>query len=148
MEPAVSAGAAPSRDASLPIAPSALGAHVVSFSLQEDPDLPVPVARVLRRERPHVGHHQGISNGEPRLVPQRRAGDRQQGARAAARQAARPSERNLPRARVRLPFFRVISLSTSISRSRSATIFFSRPFPVSICRSRLPSAGSKVPTRL
>jgi hypothetical protein len=32
-------------------------------------------------------------------------------------------------ARVRLPFFRVISFSTSISRSRSATIFFSRPFP-------------------
>ena len=48
-------------------------------------------------------------------------------------------------ARVRLPFFRVISLRTSISRSRSATIFFRRPFSCSSWRTRLTSDGSKLP---
>ena len=40
-------------------------------------------------------------------------------------------------------FFRVISLRTSSSRSRSATIFFSRLFSCSSCRSRFTSDGSK-----
>ena len=39
----------------------------------------------------------------------------------------------------------MISLRTSISRSRSATIFFRRPFSCSSWRKRLTSAGSRLP---
>jgi len=42
----------------------------------------------------------------------------------------------------RSPFFAATSFITSISRSRSATSFFSRPFSASSCRRRLTSRAS------
>ena len=78
------------------------------------------------------GQDRGIPRDQPRDVAQRRPGDREQGARAAARQAAPQRVGDLlPAHACAYHFFRVISLRTSSSRSRSATIFFRRPFSCS-----------------
>ena len=100
----------------------------------------------LKQDGEYNGQRRGIPVDQPRLVAQRGPCDGEQGARAATRQTACTCIRDLrPAHACAYHFFRVISLSTSISRSRSATIFFSRPFSCSSCRSRFTSAGSNVP---
>src|SRR5262245_5503598 len=119
--------------------------HHVPLPPQEDPNPSIAVPGILRRESVHGLHGWGISHRQARLIAQRRARDREQGARAAARQATRLRERDLlPAHACAYHFFRVISWSTSSSRSRSATSFFSRLFSNSSCRRRLTSVGSRL----
>ena len=97
-------------------------------------------------QRPHRRQRPAHPARSAATVAQRRSRHGEQGARAAARQAAPLGVGDLlPAHACAYHFFRVISLRTSISRSRSATIFFSRPFSCSSCRSRFTSAGSSVP---
>ena len=106
------------------LAPEAMGpvrAHRVPFAFQENPNPAIAVPRILRRTT-HRGQRRGIPVDQPRLVAQRGPCDGEQGARAATRQTACTCIRDLrPAHACAYHFFRVISLSTSISRSRSAT---------------------------
>ena len=122
-----------------------IGAHHVPLSSQEDPDPAIPIAGILGRQaaasRSERGHpappaatDSPRSTAPPRV--RRTRGGRTDHVIGYTRPAAG--------ARVRQPFFRVISLRTSISKSRSATIFFRRPFSCSSWRNRLTS-GTDAP---
>ncbi len=63
-------------------------AHRVTGPAQEDPNLPVAIAGILSGEVAHRDHDGRIPSGELGDVRHGRAGDREQGARAAARQTA------------------------------------------------------------
>jgi hypothetical protein len=141
----------PSRHLQLALAPepvSAIVAHAVAVAAEEDPDPAVAVPRVVRCQLAHAGSHRGIGLLLAGFVVQGRARDAQELAGAAAGES--PPLRVLhlqpPSGRAH-HFFAVISLSTSSSRSRSATIFFSRPFSVSSALSFLVSVALIVPKR-
>jgi hypothetical protein len=138
------------RDLQTGLAPQPIGAlrtHVVSFPLEEDANLPVAVPRVLRGDRPHVRQDGRIAGSQPRLVSQRRAGDRQQGARAAARQAARPCK-PVAGARVRLPFCSG-DLLEHVNLEIAVGHHLLQPAILGLeLRNRFTSAGSRVPKRL
>ena len=65
-----------------------LGTEHMPLTLQEDADLAVAVPGILTSELAHCPHDRRVAHAEPRNIAERRARDRQQGARAAARQTA------------------------------------------------------------
>src|SRR3982751_3943729 len=114
----------------------------MALAPQEDADPPIAVARVLRRERSHGCNHRCVLRGQGQLVAEGGPRDVEQPAGAALGQAVFASEPDLLAPRLRAHhFFALISLSTEMSRSRSASKRFSRAFSVSRARSRLTSAG-------
>src|SRR6478736_3108479 len=105
----------------------AVHAELVALAAQEDADTPVAVARVLGRQALHGVDHRSILGRQAQGVAEAGAGHREQPAGAALRQATLASERDLLAPRLRAHhFFALISLSTEMSRSRSARRRFSR----------------------
>ncbi len=112
-------------------------AHRVPVTAKKDADATVAVARVLRRQRPHPPDHRRILGQLPALVAQRRSRHREQRAGPPRREPTLPAIRHSPPAsRHAHQFFAATSFITSISRSRSATSFFSRAFSASSRLSR------------
>src|SRR5690349_14977475 len=94
--------------------------HVEAFPAQEDADATISVARILCRQPFHRFKRRCITLASHRLVFQGRAGYFKQLARTSLRQAAFTRHCNLLPTRLRAHHFRrLISLSVSISRSRS-----------------------------
>src|SRR5689334_22813318 len=82
-------------------------------------------------------------------ILQRRSRYREQRAGPPRRETKLPAIHHLlPASRHAHHFFAATSFITSISRSRSATSFFSRAFSASSCRRRLTSFACRAPKRL
>src|SRR5215468_9620604 len=112
---------------------------------EEDADAPVAVARILPGELAYPRQHRGILLRLARAVAQRRAGHLEQRAGPPLRQAPPRRIRHLGTASPHAHhFFAAISFITSISRSRSATSFFSRKFSASSCFKRRTSSAWNV----
>src|SRR5690348_580478 len=112
-------------------------AHRESVALHERADEPVAVARVLRCELAHVRDRRRVELVALRLVIESRASNAEERARAPLGQASLLGERDLLVAPMRAHhFFALMSLSTSISRSLSASSFLSFAFSVSSVRRR------------
>ena len=149
-----SAGGHPSAEAAArhlqpggpPQAMQALSADLNALAPEEHLNTSIAVPWILQRERPHRTDDWRVLDGPHRLIPQRRARHPQQRAGASTRQAPLYRVADLPPTdRRAYQCFLPISFMTSISRSRSATSFFRRPFSCSSCRSRFTSAGSSCP---
>src|SRR5208283_4642079 len=116
---------------------------------QEDVDAAVSKPGILARQLPHRCQHRSILRRHLRLVPHRRSGHPDQRTRPPHRNPAMTRELHLRSARLCAHhFFALISFITSSSRSRSATIFLSRPFSNSSCFRRLTSEASSDPNFL
>jgi len=93
-------------------------------ALQEDPMRRYPLPRILPGQVTHRLERRRVAHRQPRLIPKvDRATDSTAHARRLEQAARRRKSDLLPAHAGAYHFFRVISLSTSISRSRSATIF-------------------------
>ena len=96
----------------------------------------------------HPCQHGRILYGHPRSIAQCRSSHLDQRASPPLRQAPPRREHHLGTAsRHAHHFFALISFITSISRSRSATSFFSRAFSASSCFSRRTSSAWNAPIR-
>jgi hypothetical protein len=130
-----------------PICPAR--AHAVARAPEKDADAAITVARIPRRQALHSLHYRGVLRGLAALIAQRRSRHREQRAGPPRRETTLPAIRNLlPASRHAHQFFAATSFITSISRSRSATSFFSRAFSASTCFSCLTSLAPKPPKRL
>lgn len=100
----------------------------MAITAQEDPDAPVAVARILRSQHGHPLQDRSVTALVERY-PSAEAGHLQQRAGSSLGQASALRIRHLlATGRHAYHFFAAISFITSISRSRSATSFFSRAF--------------------
>src|SRR3954452_509691 len=116
---------------------------------EEDLHAPIAVARIPRGQRRHVLNHPGIVDRPPALIAERRPRNREQRAGPPRRETALSAISHLFAAdRHAHQFFAATSFITSISKSRSATSFFSRPFSISSCRRRRTSSDRNAPNRL
>src|SRR6185437_2701625 len=132
-----------------PQAVSSIGAHPMSTTLQEDLDTAIAIRGILGGQFLHHRHHRRIAADQPRLVVQRGPRHRHQRARSSDRYSSLMQVRDLSTTNGRAyHFFAAISFINSISRSRSASSFFSFAFSPSICRSRFTSTASSLPKRL
>src|SRR3954447_9255768 len=124
-------------------------AHAIPVAPKKDADPAITVAWILRRQLLHPLDHGGILRFLETLVTQRRSRHRQKRADSPRRETTLPTIRNLLAAsRHAHQFFAATSFITSISRSRSATSFFSRAFSASSCFRRRTSFAPKPPKRL
>src|SRR4029077_8681618 len=115
---------------------------------KKDRDPPVAITRILRRQLRHPRQHRRILRQLRRAIVQRGSRDTEQRATPPLRQAlARRVRYSGTASRHAHHFFAVTSFITSISRSRSATSFFSRSFSASSRLSRRPSSAWNVPKR-
>jgi hypothetical protein len=115
-------------------------AHAIAVAPKKDADAAIAVARILRRQLLHPLDHGRVLRRLATLVAQRRSRYREQRAGPPRRETTLPAIHNLPPAgRHAHQFFAATSFITSISRSRSATSFFSRAFSASSCFRRLTS---------
>src|SRR5512134_1340337 len=135
----------PSRQLQPRFAPQPVGTlpgELVTRATQEDAHAPIAVARILRREPLERLDQRCVLPRHAQDVAQRRARDSDQPTGAPLRQAAFAHERDLLAPRLRAHHFRrLISLSRSMSRSRSASSFLSFAFSASSVFRRLTSAG-------
>jgi hypothetical protein len=116
--------------------------HPMAVSAEKDADAAVAVARILRRKLPHPLDRGHVLRCLATAVAQRRSRHRKQRAGPPHRETTLPAIRNLPPAsRHAHQFFAATSFMTSISRSRSATSFFSRAFSISSCFNRRTSSA-------
>src|SRR5262249_43182618 len=123
-------------------------AHLVTVAAKEDRNPPVAVTRILRRQLRHPSQRWRILRLLCRAIAQRRPPDTKQRASPPLRQTFARRVRYCDTAsRHAHHFFAVISFITSISRSRSATSFFSRAFSASSCFRRRTSLAWNVPKR-
>src|SRR5262249_58223144 len=109
---------------------------------------PVAITRILPRQLRHPRQHRPILFLLRRAIVQRGSPDTKQRASPPLRQTFARRVRYCDTAsRHAHHFFAVISFITSISRSRSATSFFSRAFSASSCFRRRTSLAWNVPKR-
>src|SRR4029077_15729169 len=118
-----------------PVGPA--DAHAMPIAAEKDADAGIAIARIVRRQVPQPLDHTRVLHRLAALVAQRRSCHREQRAGPSYRETTLPAIRNLtPTSRHAHQFFAATSFITSISRSRSATSFFSRAFSASSCFSR------------
>src|SRR4249919_1788496 len=130
-----------------PVGPA--DAHAMPVAAEKDTDAAIAIARILRRQLLHPLDHARVLHRLAALVAQRRSRHREQRAGPSYRETTLPAIRNLtPTSRHAHQFFAATSFITSISRSRSATSFFSRAFSASSCFSRRTSFDCNPPNRL
>jgi hypothetical protein len=123
-------------------------AHAIAVAPEKDADAAIAVARILRRQLLHPFNHRRVFRGLATLLVQRRPRHREQRAGPPGRETTLPAHTQLAAAsRHAHQFFAATSFITSISRSRSATSFFSRAFSASSCFRRLTSLAPKPPKR-
>ena len=121
-----------------PICPAR--AHAVAVAPEKDADATITAARILPRRFLHPLHHGRVAGCLATLVAQCRSRHLKQRAGPPRRETALPAIRNLPpTGRHAHQFYAATPFMTSISRSRSATSFFSRAFSASSCFRRLMS---------
>src|SRR5262249_60305485 len=116
-----------------PICPAR--AHAVAVAPEKNADATITVARILPRQLLHPLHHGRVAGRLATLVAQCRSRHIKQRAGPPRRETTTLlAIRNLPpTGRHAHQFFAATSFMTSISRSRSATSFFSRAFSASSC---------------
>src|SRR5437763_15046745 len=115
-------------------------AHAIAAAPEKDADAAIAVARILCRQLLHPLDDTCVLAELPAVVAQRRSRHPEQRAGPPYRETSPPGIRNFPPpGRPPHRFFAAPSLLISISRSRSATSFFSRTFSVSSCFRRLTS---------
>jgi hypothetical protein len=124
----------------LPQPVSSAWAHAMPIATEKNADAPIAVARILQRQLLHPLDDRRVLAELPALVAQRRSRHLEQRAGPPHRETTLPAIRNLPSTdRHAHQFFAATSFMISISRSRSATSFFSRAFSASSCFTRLTS---------
>ncbi len=97
-------------------------AHRLALTTQEDPDPPVAVARILRRQSAHRAEHRRVLLRLPKAIAQGRSRYSEQPTGAPLRYPAFADQANLIAAHLWAHhFFRFTSRITSSSRSRSAS---------------------------
>src|SRR5262249_15482218 len=124
----------------LPQPVSSPWAHPMPVATEKNADAPIAVARILHRQLLHPLNDRRVLAELPALVAQRHRRPLDQRAAPPHRETTLPAIHNLPpTGRHAHQFFAATSFMISISRSRSATSFFSRAFSASSCFRRLTS---------
>src|SRR6516164_9309162 len=124
------------------------GTHGVTVAVEEDADAPVAIARILASELAHAREDRRVGGILARSITEGRSRHLKKRAGPPLRQATACRKGDgLPTSQHAYQFFAAISFITSISRSRSATSFFSRAFSSSSAFSRRTSFASIVPNR-
>src|ERR1700741_3609360 len=125
------------------------GAHAMTVAPEKDADAPIAAERILLRPLLHPLNNGCVLRHLAAAVAQPRSCHAEQRAGPSHREATLSAIRNLTStSRHAHQFFAATSFMTSISRSRSATSFFSRAFSASSCFRRRTSLDCKLPNRL
>src|SRR5690606_31299901 len=123
--------------------------HGVPVAPEEDRNPSIPIARILHRQLDHPPQPWCVLQRQPRAIAQRTSRHIHPRAGAALRYASARRIRHRGATGLHAyHFFAAISFITSISRSRSATSFLSRPFSPSSCFRRRTSSVPSAPNFL